>query len=108
MLSGMLDRVPDLTLIIPHLGGVLPYLAQRLIDQSGRGDADHDLLYYLRRRIYLDTCSFHEPALVCAQDTVGTERIVIGSDYPFRGPITRCMDDIATLRLTASLSVRLW
>jgi predicted TIM-barrel fold metal-dependent hydrolase len=101
MLSGVLDRIPGLTLVIPHLGGVLPYLAQRLVDQSGPADAEHDLLYYLRERAYLDTCSFHQPALACAQSTVGTGRLVLGSDYPFRGPIARCVDDIAGLRLAA-------
>lgn len=34
VLSGMLDRVPTLTPVVPHLGGVLPFLAQRLDDQA--------------------------------------------------------------------------
>ena len=94
MLSGMLDRVPDLTLIIPHLGGTLPFLAQRIVDQSGTGDAQHDVLHYLRTRTYLDTCSFHPPALECALDTVGADRILLGSDFPFRGPVRRASDEV--------------
>ncbi|WP_373140953.1 amidohydrolase family protein [Mycobacterium marinum] len=95
MLSGTLDEHPGLTLVIPHLGGVLPYLAQRLIDQSGAGAARHDIPTYLRTRTYLDTCSFHSPALRCAVDTVGPDRLVLGSDYPFRGPIARAVADVA-------------
>ncbi|ACC38554.1 amidohydrolase [Mycobacterium marinum M] len=95
MLSGRLDEHPGLTLIIPHLGGVLPYLAQRLIDQSGRGAALHDIPTYLRTRTYVDTCSFHPPALRCALDTIGPSRLVLGSDYPFRGPVARAIADIA-------------
>jgi len=33
--SGTLDRTPGLTLIVPHLGGMIPYLVQRL-DDLGR------------------------------------------------------------------------
>ena len=57
MLSGMLDRLPDLIVIVPHLGGTLPYLAQRLVDQNGRGGAEHNILEYLQTRIWLDSCS---------------------------------------------------
>ncbi|WAJ46231.1 amidohydrolase family protein [Mycobacterium sp. Aquia_216] len=102
MLSGTLDEHPGLTLVIPHLGGVLPYLAQRLVDQSDRGAARHDIPTYLRTRTYLDTCSFHRPALRCALDTVGPGRLVLGSDYPFRGPVERALADIADSGLDAA------
>jgi predicted TIM-barrel fold metal-dependent hydrolase len=94
MLSGTLDEHPGLELVIPHLGGVLPYLAQRLVDQSGRGAARYDIPTYLRTRTYLDTCSFHQPALRCALDTVGPGRVVLGSDYPFRGQVQRAVADV--------------
>lgn len=94
ILSGMLDRAPNLVPIVPHLGGTIPYLAQRLLDQSGTGDAEHDVLYYCRHRLYYDTCSFHTPALRCACDTAGSDRLMLGSDYPFRGGLERCVEDI--------------
>ena len=94
MLSGLLDRVPGLTLVVPHLGGTLPYLAQRLVDQSGTGDAEHDVLHYLRHRVLLDSCSFHPPALRCALDTVGPDRLLLGSDHPFRGAVSRAVADV--------------
>jgi predicted TIM-barrel fold metal-dependent hydrolase len=102
-LSGMLDRVPDLQVIVPHLGGLLPYIAQRLVDQSGTGSADHDIMYYLRERFYYDNCSYHQPALRCTVETVGTERLMLGSDYPFRGPAGRCVTDIKTAGFSAEV-----
>jgi aminocarboxymuconate-semialdehyde decarboxylase len=93
VMSGMLDRVPALDVIVPHLGGTIPYLAQRFVDM-GRGDAQHDMAHYLRHRLYLDTCSYHPPAFRCALDTVGADRLVLGTDYPFRGSLRRAVDDV--------------
>lgn len=101
MLSGTLDRVPSLTLIVPHLGGVLPYLAQRAVDQSGTGAARHNVLHYLKTRCLLDSCSYHPPALTCAVSTVTADRIVMGTDYPYRGPIGRAIDDVEQAGLAA-------
>jgi predicted TIM-barrel fold metal-dependent hydrolase len=93
VLSGVLDRVPSLQLVVPHLGGFLPYVVQRVAD-FGRGDAEHELGHYLRERVHLDTCSYHPPALRCAVDTVGAGRLVLGSDYPFRGAQARAVEDV--------------
>jgi aminocarboxymuconate-semialdehyde decarboxylase len=92
----MLDRVPELTLIVPHLGGVLPYLTQRLVDQSATGAAEHDALWYMQNRLLFDSCSFHPPALRCAIETVTADRILLGSDYPIRGTLVRAVGDIET------------
>jgi aminocarboxymuconate-semialdehyde decarboxylase len=93
VLSGLLDRLPSLTVVVPHLGGVLPYVAQRIAD-FGRGAAEHDFTHYLRHRIYADTCSYHPPALRCAVETMGADRLVVGSDFPNRGPAGRAVADV--------------
>ena len=93
VLSGLLDRHPALDVVIPHLGGVIPYLTQRLVDQTV-GKAEHDFTHYLTQRLYYDNCSYHQPALKCAAETVGAERIMLGSDFPFRGELRRCVDDV--------------
>jgi predicted TIM-barrel fold metal-dependent hydrolase len=95
VLSGLLDRVPSLQLVVPHLGGYLPYVVQR-VEDFGRGEAAHDLSHYLRERVHLDTCSYHPPAMRCAVDAVGPERLVLGSDYPFRGSQARAVQDVRT------------
>lgn len=97
--SGMLDRVPSLTVVVPHLGGTMPYLRQRISDLSGRGQAEHDLDHYCRHRLLYDSCSYHPPALHCAIATVGAERIMLGSDYPFRGPLNVCVHDVENASL---------
>lgn len=96
-LSGTLDRHPHLDVVVPHLGGVAPYLLQRLEDQSSPGDAAHPLSYYFAERFYLDSCSFHPPALACARASIGARRILLGSDYPFRGPLARAVADLENL-----------
>ncbi len=83
--SGYLDRFPQIRYVVGHLGGAVPYLAGRL-DIGYRSYPDCQRIErppseYLRR-LYLDTVSFHPPALRCALETVGAERIVFGSDYP--------------------------
>ncbi|MBI4171287.1 MAG: amidohydrolase family protein, partial [Actinobacteria bacterium] len=92
-LSGTLERIAGLEVIVPHLGGVIPYLAQRLVDQA-RGSRDRGILELMRERLFYDTCSFHEPALRCAIDTVGADRIMLGSDYPYRGGAGRPLETL--------------
>lgn len=101
ILSGTLDRIPSLDLIVTHLGGTLPFLEVRIDDLSGHGDALNSLGYYLRERVWADNCSYHEPSLVCAIETMGAHRILTGSDYPFRGTVGRCIDDIRNSRLSS-------
>ncbi len=96
-LSGTLDRHGALDVVVPHLGGIAPYLLQRLEDQSSPGGAEHGLGHYFRERFFLDSCSFHPPALLCADASVGAARLLLGSDYPFRGPVGRAVGDLAVL-----------
>lgn len=83
--SGFFDRYPNVRVIVGHLGAAIPYLAGRLdIGYRSYPDCqgiDQPPSEYIRR-LYLDTVSFHEPALRCAIETVGTGQILFGSDYP--------------------------
>lgn len=94
-LSGVLDRYPDLTFVAPHLGGLIPTLFGRLADQCTSPLARHQLTHYLSTRIYYDTCVFHPPALQCALETFGVSRFLLGTDYPFRGPISRATKELS-------------
>ncbi len=93
IVRGTLDRVPDLDVIVPQLGGTIPFLMQRAIDLN-LGGTEHDLLHYLRNRMWLDSNSLWPPALRCAIDTVGVDRIVFGSDYPLRRTLDEAVRDI--------------
>lgn len=86
--SGLLERFPDLILILSHFGGSLPFLARR-IDLAFE-DAHFPEKYrqipskpsdYMRK-LYLDTAlGWYKPAFECARALVGIDHIVYGSDY---------------------------
>jgi len=99
---GTFDRLPELTVIMPHLGGVIPYLLARLDDLGGRQRAREPVAYYLTHHLVLDTCSYHPPAFRCALETVGARRLALGTDYPFRGTLARAVADVRQHRLPAA------
>ncbi|MBV9544645.1 MAG: amidohydrolase [Chloroflexi bacterium] len=83
--SGSLERFPNVRFIASHAGGALPYLI-------GRFEIGYDAYPECRdtaarpaealKRIWYDTISYHAPALRCLADSVGTDRMVFGTDYP--------------------------
>lgn len=77
-------KYPNITYIIPHLGGLLPMLLQRLDNQFSM--KDHDLPEppsVTARRFYYDTVGHGSPAaLTCAWKAFGADHILPGSDYP--------------------------
>lgn len=96
--SGLLDRIEGLELILTHLGGILPGLIDRL-DSRHAGPTRHPPSHYLRNRVHLDNCGYPAgPALRCAIETVGIDRLLIGSDWPSR-PIAPVLDAIRDLHL---------
>lgn len=95
--SGMLDRLPSLELIVTHLGGILPFVTERL-DSRVRGPCLHPPSHYLTQRVFFDACGYPAgPALRCALEAVGAARIMIGSDWPSRaiGPALKAIRDLA-------------
>jgi aminocarboxymuconate-semialdehyde decarboxylase len=83
--SGFFDKYPNINVIAGHLGAAAPYIAGRL-DIGYRSYPDCQGIEqppseYLKK-MYLDTVSFHVPALHCALETVGADHILFGSDYP--------------------------
>jgi predicted TIM-barrel fold metal-dependent hydrolase len=77
-------RFPDITFIIPHLGGPIPMLLERLDNQFSM--AQHDLPEppsVTARRFYYDTVGHgSHAALLCAWKAFGPDHILPGSDYP--------------------------
>ena len=93
--SGVLDRFPELNLILPHGGGFLPYQIGRF-DRIYRDQPEPKVptrppSEYLQRFWY-DTVVHHPTALGFLQELVGSERILLGTDYPF--PV----DDVTPLQ----------
>ena len=95
--SGIFDRCPKATLIIGHLGEMIPYALWRLENkwnQTFTGvNADADLpykrrtefspTYYIKRNLMITTSGhFSEDALICAVNSFGADRIMFSADYP--------------------------
>jgi aminocarboxymuconate-semialdehyde decarboxylase len=84
--GGVLDRFPRLVVCLPHAGGAFPWLVGRL--QRGwekRADLQHIAcgpVEYLRR-FYYDTIGYSDHVLDYLATVVGTDRILMGSDYCF-------------------------
>lgn len=83
LFSGHLVRFPGLKIVATTGGGALPFMLGRL---SRNHDIDPDNLYDPvegLQRLYFDTIVFRPNALRFLTDLVGTERVMLGSDYPF-------------------------
>ncbi len=85
--GGVLDRLPKLTVCLPHAGGALPYLHGRLRHGQGvrpetKGVAKKSFSAYLRRFTY-DIISHDAPALRYLVSTVGADRVMLGTDFCF-------------------------
>jgi len=104
ILSGLLDRIPTLDVILPHLGGVVPYLGQRL-EEFATGRLPRPLESYLKERLYYDNCSFQANALEYLCRLAGAGRVMLGSDYPFRGDPRRALTDLEASSLDAEEKV---
>jgi predicted TIM-barrel fold metal-dependent hydrolase len=80
--AGFFDRIPTLALIVPSLGGILPFIADRLDDRLG-GGMERTPSEYLRSNVYYDTSACRAgPAFRCTIDTVGVGQVLFGTDYP--------------------------
>jgi aminocarboxymuconate-semialdehyde decarboxylase len=85
IVSGTLDKYPNLIPIILHGGGALPYVYGRLDGRGGaRGNLKQPFQQYLRR-FYFDSLVYYPIALRFLIDLVGIDRIMLGTDNMF-GP----------------------
>lgn len=102
--SGVFERIPDLKLILPHAGGTLPFLWERL-NNGWRAYAESrkncpNLPEHYLKKLYYDAVCFHPPALQEVYETVGAPQIVLGSDYPHViGDLARAITDVQALKI---------
>jgi aminocarboxymuconate-semialdehyde decarboxylase len=93
--SGVVERFPRIRWVLGHLGGAIPYLAERL----DRGyEAFPECREHIRaapseylKGFYYDTVNFDPKALRLAVDFAGARQILAGSDYPHRIGSLRAM-----------------
>jgi 6-methylsalicylate decarboxylase len=82
---GIPARYPDIKIINSHLGGALPMLLQRADDQYQWEAPDTpERPSVAARRMWYDTVGHgHVPALRCAIDSFGADRLLLGTDFPY-------------------------
>jgi aminocarboxymuconate-semialdehyde decarboxylase len=91
LLSGVVVRYPRINFIVPHLGGTLPFIYGRvrrhiqLAEKQWVADGltTEDAPYKGLSRLWWDTATRHVPALTCAVETLGADRLLFGTDYPY-------------------------
>jgi len=78
------ERYPNITYVVPHLGGLIPMQLQRLDNQVPSRYPDlPERPSVTARRFYYDTVGHgSHAALLCAWKAFGADHLVAGSDYP--------------------------
>ncbi|MEK9661406.1 MAG: amidohydrolase family protein [Alphaproteobacteria bacterium] len=121
LVSGIFDRLPDLTIISHHMGGMIPYFADKIelgFSQIFTGEPGHNPLketfglkrepaeYY--RLLYGDTATNGSAAAAaCGHAFFGTDRVLFASDAPFDPTggdwlIGRCLAAVEALDISAA------
>jgi predicted TIM-barrel fold metal-dependent hydrolase len=90
ILSGVLDRHPNLKLVCPHVGGTLPYLIGRMDHQTmvlkrGASHIHRAPSEYLKR-VWLDTVTPIGLGIRFAHDFAGPDKLLYSSDHPWVDP----------------------
>lgn len=83
VLSGHRDRFPDTTLVLSHLGGMIPMYLSRLGWKAGDPRCARNPEEYFRSFYYDTAGEVRAAAIRAVCDAVGADRVVFGSDYPF-------------------------
>ena len=78
------ERFPNIKYVVPHLGGIIPMLLQRLDNQAPQKHPNlPERPSVTARRFYYDIVGHgSQAALLCAWKAFGADHLVAGSDYP--------------------------
>jgi aminocarboxymuconate-semialdehyde decarboxylase len=97
--SGIPERFPRIRWALGHLGGAIPYLAERLdrgfeAFSECRANIPRSPSTYLKQ-FYYDTVNFNPKAIQLAIDFAGIDHVVAGSDYPHQiGSIPKMIETV--------------
>ena len=103
--SGIVERFPRISWVLTHMGGAVPYLAERMdrgyeAFAECRANISQKPSAYLRR-FYYDTVNFDNAAQRLAIEFAGVDHILAGSDYPHQiGSIPKMLSSIRNLTIT--------
>ena len=103
--AGVPERYPRIKWALCHLGGTIPFLAERLdrgfhAFRDCRAKIQREPSSYLKE-FYYDTVNFNQGALKLAIEFAGADHILSGSDYPHQiGSIPSMLDAVNKLPVT--------
>jgi hypothetical protein len=86
VLGGVFDRHPELSLVIGHMGEMLPFMLQRIDDNLPPKVTGLDRLpsQYILGNVHITTSGlFSIPPLQCALMVFGLERVLFSVDWPY-------------------------
>jgi aminocarboxymuconate-semialdehyde decarboxylase len=105
--SGIVERFPRITWVLGHLGGAVPYVAERW-DRGYHAFADcraninRPPSEHLKN-FYYDSVNFDVNALTMAINFAGVDHVLAGSDYPHQiGSLDQMKQSIASLPISES------
>jgi 2,3-dihydroxybenzoate decarboxylase len=86
--GGVFDEFPGASVMLGHMGELLPFQLARLDSRYRQADPDHRPprlpSHYLRNNVYVTTSGvLSHAALVGATQAVGTDRVLFAIDYPY-------------------------
>jgi aminocarboxymuconate-semialdehyde decarboxylase len=79
--SGVMERHPNLKIVMSHTGGSLPYQSGRMDKNGKKALLPQPPSAYLKR-MYSDTVSPHMEGIKFAIEYYGVDHVMYGSDYP--------------------------
>jgi aminocarboxymuconate-semialdehyde decarboxylase len=97
VLSGMMERHPNLKIVMSHTGGALPYQSGRMDKNTPRAKLPKPTSTYIKR-MYTDTVSPHAAGMKFAIEYYGIDHVMYGTDYP-------CWDPATALKLIDELKL---
>jgi aminocarboxymuconate-semialdehyde decarboxylase len=104
--AGVAERFPRIRWVLSHLGGALPYIAERLdrgfhAFRECRAHLTRPPSEVLKQRFYYDTVNFDPAALELAIRFAGADHILAGSDYPHQiGSLPAMLASIGSLPIS--------
>lgn len=105
--QGVLEKYPGLKLIHAHLGAYVPFTVGRLNDCWRSFSKELGLQLkklpseYYQSQVYIDTVSYFVPAMKCAHEFLGTDHILLGTDYAHSiGNLENAIDWVKKLGLS--------
>jgi aminocarboxymuconate-semialdehyde decarboxylase len=105
--SGIVERFPRITWVLGHLGGAVPYVAERWdrgyhAFADCRANIDRPPSEYLKN-FYYDSVNFDVNALTMAINFAGVDHVLAGSDYPHQiGSLDQMKQSIESLPISES------